>query len=199
MVEKNLIINNREITYKGIFRVHDLFKVINEGLTKLNYQKQEKKTEEIVTAEGRKTYLELRPFKVKSEFMTLMLKIRINLDKVTEVTKKVDNIPRTFQQGEITVRFDAWSITDYGKRWGMKPWFYFFKAVINKYFYNYHLDSDFIGEMGGDVAYLGRQIKSLLSLYKYQVSETHHPGKTESKEETTSEESKESAPEDPTD
>tara|TARA_Y100000310_G_C20535684_1_gene740736 strand:+ start:260 stop:838 length:579 start_codon:yes stop_codon:yes gene_type:complete len=191
MVEKNLIINNREITYKGVFKVRDIFNVINEGLTTLKYQKQEKKTEEIVTAEGKKTHLELRPFKIKSNFMTLMLKIRIDFDKVTEITKKVDNLPKKFQQGDISIRFDAWSITDYGSRWGMKPWFYFLKGVINKYFYRYHLDSDFIGELAGDVDYLGRQIKALLSLYKYQV--VHQPEKPGPKETTT-----EPAPADPT-
>lgn len=193
MVEKNLVINNRIINYKGVFRVHDLFNTINEALIKLNYQKQEKKTEEIVTPSGKKTYIELRPFKVKSNFLTLMLKIRINLDKVIEVTKTVDQIPKSFEQGEITIAFDAWSITDYGSRWGMKPWFYFMKGVINKYFYHYHLDSDFIGEMVGDVGYMGRQIKSLLSLYKYQVSGDYTPPK-ESEEKV--EKAKESFPED---
>ena len=56
----------------------------------------------------------------------------------------------------------------------MKPWFYFMKGVINKYFYRYQQDEEFIGEMVGDVDYIGRQIKSLLSLYKYQVSGDYH-------------------------
>ncbi|MAF13799.1 MAG: hypothetical protein CMI53_02830 [Parcubacteria group bacterium] len=188
MVEKNLIINNRIITYKGVFLVREFFNVINDALKKTNYQKQEKKTEEVVTAGGRKTHIELRPFKVKSNYMTLMLKIKINLANITEVTKIVDHVPKVFQQGEVEVAFDAWSITDHGARWGMKPWFYFMKGIINKYFYRYQTDEEHMAEMIGDVDYMGRQIKSLLGLYKYQVSGDYSPPKEDIPEKVVKEE-----------
>ena len=61
--EKNLIINNRELNYKGIFRADELFTLINRALQAKGYDKREKRTEEIVAEGGKKTSIELRPFK----------------------------------------------------------------------------------------------------------------------------------------
>ncbi len=169
MVEKNLVINNRTIVYKGIFRVDELFKTINKALEALGYQKQEKKTEEVVLPAGKRTYVELRPFKAKTNYVTLMIKIKITLDKIIEVVKEVDGVKRKFQQGEVVIGLDAWSVTDYGERWGMRPWFYFLKAFINKYIYHFPSEENFIGELRADTAFLTEQIKALLNLYKYQV------------------------------
>ncbi len=170
MVEKNLVINNRTLTYKGIFRVDELFKTIKDTLDELNYQKQEKKTEETVFPSGRKTYVELRPFKVKTNYVTLMIKIKINLNKIIEVVKEVDEVKRTFQQGEVIIEFDAWSVTDYGARWGMKPLFFFIKSFINKYIYHFPLEGGFIGELKEDTTHLVEQIRAFFNLYKYQVA-----------------------------
>ena len=54
--EGNLVINNRELIYKGIFRVDDLFREINMALQERGYTPREKKSEELVTEAGRKTF-----------------------------------------------------------------------------------------------------------------------------------------------
>lgn len=171
MAEKNLVINHRTISHKGIFRADELFNTINSALEKLGYQKQEKTTEETVFPSGKKTKVELRPFKIKTNYVTLMIKIKINLDNLIEVTKEVDNIKRTFQQGDVAIVFDAWSITDYQSRWGMKPLFYFLKSVVNKYFYRFPLEGSFTKELKSDTDYLSEQIKAFFGLYKFQVKE----------------------------
>lgn len=171
MVEKNLIINNRTLTHQGLFKVDELFNTINSNLERLGYQKQEKKSEETVFPSGKKTYVELRPFKVKTNYITLMIKIKVHLNNVTETTKVVDGVKTTFQQGEVIVIIDAWSITDYTSRWGMKPLFFFLKAVVNKYIYHLPFEESFTAELVSDTNYLSSQIKSLLSLYKLRVNE----------------------------
>lgn len=171
MTEKNLVINNRTLTYKGIFRVDELLSTINSALEKLDYQKQEKKSEETVFPSGRRTYIELRPFKIKTNYVTLMIKIKICLDKIIETTKIVDDVKRTFQQGDVTIIFDAWSITDYGSRWGMKPLFFFLKSVVNKYIYHFPLEESFTGKLVSDTNYLSGQVRALFDLYKYQIKE----------------------------
>ncbi|HIG93754.1 MAG: hypothetical protein QT02_C0006G0028 [archaeon GW2011_AR9] len=163
--EKNLIINNRELKYKGIFLADELFSVINHALEERGYEKKEKKTEEMVTEEGRRTYVELRPYKEKSNYAALMIKIKITLDHVTDVVEKVQGVKRKFQQGDVEIIFDAWSLTDYEQRWGMKPWVYFTKGIINKFIYKFPLERGFIAELGGDTAYVYAHIKNLLQSY----------------------------------
>lgn len=164
--EKNLIINNRELKYRGIFRYDELFNTINQALEERGYQKREKKTEELVTEKGKRTYLELRPFKTKTQYVTLMIKIKITLDYLTETAEKLKGEKRLFQQGDLLIAFDAWSLTDYEHRWGMKPWVFFFKAMINKFLYKFPLEKGFTGELVGDTAYIYAKIKRLLNSYR---------------------------------
>ncbi len=175
--EKNLIINHREFKYKGIFRVDELFSAINRALEERGYEKREKRSEEVVTEEGRKSYIELRPFKVMSNYVTLMIKIHIELERITEITEVLKGEKKLFQQGEVTLYFDAWSLTDYKGRWGMRPWTYFLKGMINKFIYKYPTESGFTGELVGDTAVIYARIKKLFNSYKVEV------GKAPSEEE----------------
>ncbi len=164
--EKELVINNRELKYKGIFRPGELFSAINQALEERGYVKREKKTEELVTEFGRGSYLELRPYKVKTNYIILMLKIKVTMDNLQEAVAKAREETAKFQQGDVLVVFDSWVLTDYESRWGMKPWFYFVKGVINKYLYTFPLEGGVKGELAEDTAYIYGKIKQLLHSYQ---------------------------------
>lgn len=163
--ERNLVINNRGLVYKGIFRVDELFQEINRTLEERGYTLREKKSEELVTETGRKTFVELRPFKVKTSYITLLIAIRITLDNVTETKELVAGERQKFQNGDVTITFDAWLMTDYQRRWGMKPFVYFMKGIINKYLYKFPLEASAPGELSEDTAIVYGRIKKLLNSY----------------------------------
>lgn len=164
--EKNLVINNKELKYGGIFVADEIFSVINNALGDKGYIKIEKKSEELVTPAGKMLFLELRPYKEKTHYATLMIKIKIVLDNVTETIREVDGVKKKFQQGDVVIAFDSWVLTDYERRWGMKPWAYFLKGLINKFIYASPLESGFFGELVGDTAYIYVQAAKLLNSYK---------------------------------
>ena len=166
--EKDLIINGRELKYKGLFHIEELFATINRALEERGYQKREKKTEESVTEAGRKTYVELRPYKVKTNYLALMLKIRIQVDKVQEAVEMVDQAKMRFQQGNINIYFDAWILTDWELRWNMSPFMFFLKGFINKFIYIFPLEAGARGELAGDTAYVYARVKKFLASYKPQ-------------------------------
>jgi hypothetical protein len=167
--EKNLIINNRILKYKGVFRVDELFRVINQALEIRGYEKREKKTEEIVSEAGRRTYVELRPFKLKTNYGRYLIKLKITLDNITETVEEIKSEKRKYQQGDVEIIFDAWLLTDYINRWNMKPLVYFLKAFINKFIYSFPLEGSFPGEVSSDTAYVHNQIKKLLNSYKIET------------------------------
>jgi len=162
MAEKNLVINNREITYIGIFRVDDLFTTINKLLKEKGYSKNEKKSEETVTEKGRKIYLELRPKKSKTNYVDLTIKIKIYLDNITETVETIDSEKRMFQKGNVRIVFDSWSETDHEHRWGMKANVFFWKGIINKYIYKMPLENNFTDELVQDTAYIYAKLKTFV-------------------------------------
>tara|TARA_Y100000310_G_scaffold337367_1_gene424261 strand:- start:284 stop:874 length:591 start_codon:yes stop_codon:yes gene_type:complete len=164
--EKDLVINGRIISYKGIFRYDEVFRIINKTLEKKGYQKREKKSEELVKEEGKKTFVELRPYKHISNYVTLLIKIKIDMDNITEMSKKFETGMKKFQQGDLTFTFDAWLLSDYRNRWGMKPWAFFIKGVIRKLLYRWPLEDSYRDELVGDTAYLNSEIKKLLKSYQ---------------------------------
>ena len=166
MTEKNLVINQKKITYQGVFRTDELLSVIKEALLEKKYNYVEKKNEELVTSAGRVLVLELRPVKSVAQYVTLMIKVYIVLDNVTEMIKEMSGIKQKFQQGDVQIAFDAWSLTDYEGRWGTKPLNFFLKGVIHKYFYKFPLEEGFIRQLVGDTAYVYGKIKNLLQSYE---------------------------------
>ena len=167
--QKNLIINGRELKYKGIFRANELFSAVNKALEERGYHKREKKTEELVTTAGRKTVVELRPYKEKTNYLTLMIKIRMTLDNVRETVEEIEGQRKKFEQGDINIIFYAWSLMDEEERWRMKPWVYFLKGFINKFIYTFPLEAGAIGELVGDTAYIYRRVNKLLQSYRGEI------------------------------
>jgi hypothetical protein len=164
--EKFLLINNRQLKYKGIFKADEVFSIVNRALEEREYTKREKKSEETVTEAGRKTYVELRPFKTISNYLTLMIKIKIIFDNVVESLEESRLEKKIFQQGDVLIIFDAWVLSDYNNRWGMKPWFYFVKGMFNKFVYKNPLEAEVTGTLAKDAAYIYARIKRLFNSYR---------------------------------
>lgn len=170
MVEKDLIINNRQIKYQGLFKYSELFNVINDALIDKGYTRNEKKFEETINEQGKMLYLELRPTKIKTKYMTLKIKIKVNLLNITEKVQNINNHKDLYQNGSILIAFDSWLITDMEQRWEMKPFYYFMKGLISKWFYPIDTISNFRNEILGDTAHIYGSIKGLLAKYRKKDS-----------------------------
>ena len=164
--ERNLVVNHRVLNYSGIFHVKELFDVVNKSLLEKEYTLRDKRNEEVVSETGKNYYLEIRPFKDKTRYVTLMQKIVIRLRNVTTIVQEFDGHQILFDSGEIEIVFDAWSYTDYESRWGMKPTVYFLKALINQWFVHLPMESGFTGELVSDTGYIYGAVKDLLAGYR---------------------------------
>lgn len=169
MVERNLIINARELKYNGVFRADELFRVINQAIEERGYTRRDKRSEHLVTPEGKQMFIDLRPFKVRTNYVTFMIKIKVFLDKITDLTEEVQGEKKKFEQGEVMLLFDAWLVMDYESRWTMKPVVYFLKGLINKYVYTFPLEGNFPRDVAADTAYIYGRVKTLLNSYKYEA------------------------------
>ena len=163
--EKELVINNRELKYNGNFRVDDLFSALHKALEERGYLQREKRSEETVQEAGRNSYVELRPYKMKTNYLALMVKIKITLENITETVEKKNGSSKSLQHGEVSVAFDSWILTDYQYRWGMKPWAYFVKGWIHKYIYATPLEGNAKTELAADTAYFYGRVRKVLHSY----------------------------------
>ena len=168
--ERRLVINNRVLSYTGIFHISELFSRINSALVEKGYTLREKRNEEVVTENGRNIFLELRPYKEMSDYILLLIKIRITLRNVTEQVQTLDGQTYRFDKGDVEIAFDAWSYTDFGDRWGGKALPYAISGIINKFFIAIPSLDNHMGTVSGDTGYVYGQVKSLLSSYRRRDS-----------------------------
>ena|SRR3989344_913905 len=169
--ERNLVINNKELKYSGIFNPNDIFNAINKALKSKGYEKREKKTEELVSSEQRDNYIELRPIKVKSEITSLMIKIKIRYKNTKETIKEINGVKRKFLQGDVSIVFDAWVLTDFEHHIMMSPMIYFLRAFVNKFIHKISFQANLTSEVMEDTAFIYGQLKKLFKEYDGKIGE----------------------------
>ncbi len=174
MGENTLVINHRELNYKGIFRSEDVFRLINKVLAQKGYAKNEKRSEEVNTDEGRRFLVELRPSKSKTTYLKLEMRMRITFDNVTSVVEEREHGKERFEVGTVHIIFDGWVKTDYQNRWTQNPYSFFLKAWIHKYVYRFKLDDQYSGEIFSDTAYMYGQLRALFDSYVPKAAPKGH-------------------------
>ena len=168
MSEKEMVIDGLELDYKGLFSFNALFKAIDQLLDERGYKKKEKIREELVKSTGKYFSIELRPIKTMTEFYTLMVKMRINISNLTDVDVLVDKVKRKMQSGDINIIFDAWTTTDYEKRWEQKPWFWLLRGFFEKIFFRVHTGKYF-NVLTDDTHYIYNNVRAHLNLHRYSA------------------------------
>jgi len=159
---RDLLVNNKEIVHTGRFKIDDLYLTINRALESRSYIKREKRSEELVASSGRQVYVELRPYKYVSSEIKLMIKIKINLEQVTETKFEGEH----YHQGDLRISFDAWYMTNYRKKWTLRPWWYFLKGVIGKYLYQWPEEKNSRELLVSDTAVIYAAVRKLLQNYQ---------------------------------
>jgi len=166
MGEKKLVIDGLELHYEGLFDLDKLLEIIDKYVKERGYSTAEKRRHETVKTKSKQFSMELRPTKIKTEYYSLMIKIRINISNLKEVEVMKDDVKTKLHKGDITMLFDAWTTTDYKNRWENKPLYYFLLILVDKFIYKFH-SGKFYGEVLEDTHYIYNNIKAHLNLHRY--------------------------------
>ena len=171
MVEKNLVVDQKILEYRGLFEFDEMIRTLDSLVKSKGYELQEKKAEEKVSEEEKEIHLELRPLKRVTNYQTLMIKVTINAKNLTEEIHAVGGKKRHFHKGNLSLVFDGWSLTDFERKTQERMLNYLIRGVISKYLYRSPTEGKIIGGLKSDVDFVFNQLKSFLNLYKYQIKE----------------------------
>ena len=166
MVETDLVVDAKELRYKGVFKIDELFKVINKSVEARDYSKSEKRSEEVVTEAGRRVFLELRLKKEVGPGAFLSIKIRITLDSLTEKIELISRQKRNVHHGDVLIVFDGWLETKYEDRYHKAPIRFFLKGLINKYVYPILPEGKYKNEVRSDINFIESEILTSLKVYR---------------------------------
>ncbi|OYT32725.1 hypothetical protein DRJ22_01390 [Candidatus Woesearchaeota archaeon] len=169
MAERHIVIEKERLNYEGLFNAKELFEIIKSWAADKGYWVVEKIHAESLKPEGKYIELVLDPvFKKLTDYAKSVIKIRIQMSEVKDVTVEIDKRKTKLQEGKIKIVFDGILETDYEHRWEMKPLFYVIRTLWEKYIYTPFI-SGFEKDIKRDLMKLKDDIKSYLNLAKFRI------------------------------
>ncbi len=166
MAEREVIIDKLRLSYEGLFKITELYKLIDSWLREKGYDKREKKMIESVTKTGKFVEWELEPWKKITDYTKIVIRLRIILTDIKEIDVEVDKTKARMNQGKANFIFDGYIETDYEHRWESKPLFFVLRTLFDKYVFKPYT-TGYQSNAIADVNDLHSRIKSFLNLYRY--------------------------------
>ena len=166
MPEKKIVVEDLKLEYEGLFDMAELYKLIERWFRDQNYEKKEIRNVEQVGPEGKYIELELMPWRKVSDYAKYEIKLRMFANKVKEVEIEKDGVKMKMNQGKITIFIDGYFTTDYEGKWESRPGLFFWRTIMDKYFYRgplVKLESAMVEEISN----LHTTLKAFLNLYRY--------------------------------
>jgi len=166
MAEKRTI-KTLKTAYSGLFKVIDLYKLIDDWVLERGYDKSEKMHSESVSETGKDIHIIIDAIKKISDYAKYVIEIELIINNVTEVVVKRQEKSETLNQGSISVGLTGYYITDYENRWQNKPIYVFFRTLVDKFLFKTPLSEEKLA-LVDEVKHLQSQIEGYLNLYRYR-------------------------------
>ncbi len=161
MAEKRPVAENERVSYKGYFKTHDLYNVIDEWLSENWYDKKEVNHKESVHEKGKTIDIAMEPWKTVTDYMKYHFKIKIQLQDIKDV--KVEH--KTLQEGTVHITITSYLETDHEGRWQSNALFLLWNFLYDRYAYS-SLTNKYIRGMRQDTNSLKNAIYSYLNFAK---------------------------------
>ena len=170
MAEKKAIITGLKLKYEGLFDLKELYHVMERWFKEMGYDKDDYGHEYKVFEDSKVLNLDIRPYRSVSEYVKLMMIIKITCANLKDVVVKIDGKDTKLQDGDVTFVFNGYVISDYEKRWVANAFSYFLRVIIDKYLYSGYM-RDFEGLCKEDVSSIYTELSAYLNINKYRFGE----------------------------
>ncbi|MBR9676709.1 hypothetical protein GOV04_01035 [Candidatus Woesearchaeota archaeon] len=165
MAEKTIVVDEKTVSFEGLFNLQDLFKVVNDWIYDKGYYGEEKKHEEIAEEHGKTINLKIEVPKPLTDYAKSVIEITFKAANITEEVIELDGHKTKLSKGSITLKLMASLITDYEDRWEGKPWMFLVRLFVDKFVYKFYT-AKYEHVIEKDFKELHDCVKSFLNLQK---------------------------------
>jgi hypothetical protein len=165
MVEKKFVVDGLKLSYNGTFDIIDFFKNVENWISENNKEKDIKKKLEHVEPKGKKVEWFLEIWEDINEWTRSIVRIQAHFTDVTELTVKKGNRKKRLNKGNVLITFDGILETDIEGKWQQKPWFYFLRAVSDRFLWKFHMNK-MEDKLAADTYSLNNRLKEFFGKYK---------------------------------
>ncbi|MFT4310700.1 MAG: hypothetical protein ACMXYC_03640 [Candidatus Woesearchaeota archaeon] len=166
MGERLIVVEPKNLSYTGYFKLNELYYIIEKWLKEMGYDKKEKEHDVMVYPEGKTIFVRLIPDKSVSEFIKHVIEIKLHISNLKDVTITVDGKQTAVQEGKINIMIRAIQEGDQENRF-TQPFWYFMRLVIDKYLFANFIN-DHTSILKDDVHMLYTEMSAYLNINKYR-------------------------------
>lgn len=166
MTEYRNLTFGESFSYKGLIDVKALYRLIDKWFKEHGYDKFEVWNFEEVYEDGKQITLKLHPYKKLSDYVKVEIRINAILSKLKETVIEQDGVKISLMRGQAKFTFDTFVVTDYEGHWGNKPFYFFIKTLMDKFFYRSYTDRQ-EEILLSDKDKVKREIKSFLNMTRF--------------------------------
>lgn len=168
MAEKKIVYQDKFVAFEGLFDMKDFFRILVKWFNERGYDMFENKNYEEVYEDGKKILVELIPYKKVTDYYKLEIRIFMICENLKEVEVELHGVKKRLLKGRINFTFDAILVTDYENRWEGRPYYYFYRALIDKFIYKSYTDR-YVEELIKEAKECQEEVKAYLNMFRYQA------------------------------
>ncbi|MBI4452270.1 hypothetical protein HY637_02480 [Candidatus Woesearchaeota archaeon] len=168
MTEKKQVLYDLRIAYNSPFLIEDFYAEIDGWIKEKGFTKEHKKKMESVTNNGKRIqwFIEIQGHLDDLHHGIIML--RVFMENIKEIVIKKDGKKTRINIGDVLVNIDAFVVSEiHGSFYQAKPIFYFIRALIDKYIYNFW-SFKWDGKVNSDGRDLYKRLQSFFNVQKYK-------------------------------
>ena len=168
MSEKKQVLYDLRTAYNGPFVVEDFYAEVDNWIKEKGYEKEQKRKMENVTKNGKKIQWVIEDVSHIDDLHHGVVVLRAYLDNVKEIVVKKDGKKIKINNGDVLIDISAFLESHlHGSFYQVKPMYYFIRALIDKYIYNFWSDK-YDGRVEKDGRDLFKRAQSFFNLQKYK-------------------------------
>lgn len=167
-MEKKTVVYDLRLSYTGPLSLEEFYSEVEDWIKEKGMQRDLKKKMEHITPKGKEIEWTIEAWKDVSQFARDVVRLRALFHNVKEIDIKRKGHNIRLNQVEALFIFDGFLEQDTEHRWEQTPWFFFLRAMFDKYIYKFWSER-FFDDVYADTHDLQKRIKAFLSLYKYKV------------------------------
>lgn len=167
MPETKTLVWLRPLRYSGLVDIKGLYRSIDKWLAANHYDKVERRNSEDVLEDGRQIVLEILPYKKITDYAKVEFRMYAEFTHLTEEVVVRNGLKHKLFKGDLFFSFDCFLMTDYESHWETKPFYYFFRTLVEKYIYRGYtkrLESEAVTDCN---EFIG-EIKNFLNMERFK-------------------------------
>ena len=162
MAEKEQVIKEK-VEHSGYFDFKGFYSFAHSWLKEENYDVEEEKYSETVSANSKSINFEWKATKTLSDYFKNEIKMRFEVRDLTDVEVEIEGKKKKMNKGKISLEIKGNLIRDPQSKWDITPWYRLLRDAYNKYIIASRVESA-KDKVSADVIKFKEELKSYLEL-----------------------------------